>query len=92
MSPIPIETLVKEKIPIISHAMLVGNKAKFLSMLLTLKVMALACGPLAPYPPTQAPELGGRGGGCRGLAPGSTFFLSTRGWGSGMTREEEGAW
>ncbi|XP_052048948.1 long-chain-fatty-acid--CoA ligase ACSBG2 [Apodemus sylvaticus] len=37
VSPIPIETLVKEKIPIISHAMLVGNKAKFLSMLLTLK-------------------------------------------------------
>nr|XP_038939065.1 long-chain-fatty-acid--CoA ligase ACSBG2 isoform X2 [Rattus norvegicus] len=35
--PIPIETLVKEKIPIISHAMLVGDKAKFLSMLLTLK-------------------------------------------------------
>ncbi|XP_034354066.1 long-chain-fatty-acid--CoA ligase ACSBG2 [Arvicanthis niloticus] len=35
--PIPIETLVKEKIPIISHAILVGDKAKFLSMLLTLK-------------------------------------------------------
>ncbi|XP_028620220.1 long-chain-fatty-acid--CoA ligase ACSBG2 [Grammomys surdaster] len=35
--PIPIETLVKEKIPIISHAFLVGDKAKFLSMLLTLK-------------------------------------------------------
>ncbi|XP_031204047.1 long-chain-fatty-acid--CoA ligase ACSBG2 isoform X2 [Mastomys coucha] len=35
--PIPIETLVKEKIPIISHAMLVGDKANFLSMLLTLK-------------------------------------------------------
>ncbi|XP_021074084.1 long-chain-fatty-acid--CoA ligase ACSBG2 [Mus pahari] len=37
VSPIPIETLVKEKIPIISHAMLVGDKAKFLCMLLTLK-------------------------------------------------------
>ncbi|XP_059107994.1 long-chain-fatty-acid--CoA ligase ACSBG2-like [Peromyscus eremicus] len=35
--PIPIETLVKEKIPIISNAVLVGDKAKFLSMLLTLK-------------------------------------------------------
>lgn len=38
MPPIPIETLVKEKIPIISNAVLVGDKAKFLSMLLTLKV------------------------------------------------------
>ncbi|XP_074059870.1 long-chain-fatty-acid--CoA ligase ACSBG2-like isoform X2 [Macrotis lagotis] len=35
--PVPIEDLVKEKIPIISFAMLVGDKAKFLSMLLTLK-------------------------------------------------------
>ncbi|CAO2641046.1 Long-chain-fatty-acid--CoA ligase ACSBG2 [Lemmus lemmus] len=35
--PVPIETLVKEKIPIISNAVLVGDKAKFLSMLLTLK-------------------------------------------------------
>ncbi|KAM7325890.1 hypothetical protein ACRRTK_014368 [Alexandromys fortis] len=37
VAPIPIETLVKEKIPIISNAVLVGDKAKFLSMLLTLK-------------------------------------------------------
>ncbi|XP_043832340.1 long-chain-fatty-acid--CoA ligase ACSBG2-like isoform X1 [Dromiciops gliroides] len=35
--PVPIEDLVKEKIPIISYAMLVGDKAKFLSILLTLK-------------------------------------------------------
>ncbi|XP_068938972.1 long-chain-fatty-acid--CoA ligase ACSBG2 [Petaurus breviceps papuanus] len=35
--PVPIEDLVKQKIPIISFAMLVGDKAKFLSMLLTLK-------------------------------------------------------
>ncbi|XP_027706937.1 long-chain-fatty-acid--CoA ligase ACSBG2 isoform X2 [Vombatus ursinus] len=35
--PVPIEDRVKEKIPIISFAMLVGDKAKFLSMLLTLK-------------------------------------------------------
>lgn len=38
VAPIPIENLVKEKIPIISNAMLVGDKAKFLSVLLTLKV------------------------------------------------------
>ncbi|XP_077634109.1 long-chain-fatty-acid--CoA ligase ACSBG2-like isoform X4 [Crocuta crocuta] len=37
VAPIPIENLVKEKIPIISHAMLVGDKANFLSILLTLK-------------------------------------------------------
>ncbi|KAB1259107.1 Long-chain-fatty-acid--CoA ligase ACSBG2, partial [Camelus dromedarius] len=37
VAPIPIENLVKEKLPIISNAMLVGDKAKFLSVLLTLK-------------------------------------------------------
>ncbi|XP_007109417.3 long-chain-fatty-acid--CoA ligase ACSBG2 [Physeter macrocephalus] len=37
VAPIPIENLVKEKIPIISNAMLVGDKAKFLGVLLTLK-------------------------------------------------------
>ncbi|RLV90745.1 hypothetical protein DV515_00014336 [Chloebia gouldiae] len=35
--PIPIEDAVKNAVPIISNAMLVGDKAKFLSMLLTLK-------------------------------------------------------
>ncbi|NXU52153.1 ACBG2 ligase, partial [Turnix velox] len=35
--PIPIEDAVKEAVPIISNAMLVGDRAKFLSMLLTLK-------------------------------------------------------
>lgn len=38
VAPVPIENLVKETIPIISNAMLVGDKAKFLSILLTLKV------------------------------------------------------
>lgn len=35
--PVPIEDFVKEEVPIISNAMLIGDKKKFLSMLLTLK-------------------------------------------------------
>ncbi|NXM31783.1 ACBG2 ligase, partial [Oxyruncus cristatus] len=35
--PVPIEDAVKTAVPIISNAMLVGDKAKFLAMLLTLK-------------------------------------------------------
>ncbi|KAG8454727.1 hypothetical protein GDO86_001085 [Hymenochirus boettgeri] len=35
--PVPIEDSVKEQIPIISNAMLIGDKKKFLSMLLTIK-------------------------------------------------------
>ncbi|KAJ7421600.1 Long-chain-fatty-acid--CoA ligase ACSBG2 [Willisornis vidua] len=35
--PVPIEDAVKSAVPIISNAMLVGDKAKFLAMLLTLK-------------------------------------------------------
>ncbi|KAJ1212718.1 hypothetical protein NDU88_000368 [Pleurodeles waltl] len=35
--PIPIEDAIKEELPIISNAMLIGDKMKFLSMLLTLK-------------------------------------------------------
>ncbi|OWK51429.1 Long-chain-fatty-acid--CoA ligase ACSBG2 [Lonchura striata] len=35
--PVPIEDAVKNAVPIISNAMLVGDRAKFLSMLLTLK-------------------------------------------------------
>lgn len=36
--PVPIEDAVKLELPIISNAMLIGDKQKFLSMLLTLKV------------------------------------------------------
>ncbi|NXY20577.1 ACBG2 ligase, partial [Atrichornis clamosus] len=35
--PVPIEDAVKNAVPIISNAMLVGDKAKFLAMLVTLK-------------------------------------------------------
>ncbi|XP_053906399.1 long-chain-fatty-acid--CoA ligase ACSBG2 isoform X2 [Cuculus canorus] len=35
--PVPIEDAVKDALPIISNAMLVGDRAKFLAMLLTLK-------------------------------------------------------
>ncbi|XP_030594325.1 long-chain-fatty-acid--CoA ligase ACSBG2-like isoform X2 [Archocentrus centrarchus] len=35
--PVPIEDAVKSEVPIISNAMLIGDKRKFLSMLLTLK-------------------------------------------------------
>ncbi|XP_035996841.1 long-chain-fatty-acid--CoA ligase ACSBG2 isoform X1 [Fundulus heteroclitus] len=35
--PIPIEDAVKEAVPLISNAMLIGDKRKFLSMLLTIK-------------------------------------------------------
>ncbi|XP_017546456.1 long-chain-fatty-acid--CoA ligase ACSBG2-like [Pygocentrus nattereri] len=38
--PVPIEDALKEEVPIISNAMLVGDKKKFLSMLLTLKCQA----------------------------------------------------
>lgn len=39
VAPIPIEDAVKEALPIVSQCMVVGDKKKFLSMLLTLKVM-----------------------------------------------------
>ncbi|KAM9849145.1 long-chain-fatty-acid--CoA ligase ACSBG2 [Aulostomus maculatus] len=35
--PVPIEDAVKEAVPLISNAMLIGDKKKFLSMLLTIK-------------------------------------------------------
>lgn len=36
--PVPVEDALKAEVPIISNAMLLGDKLKFLSMLLTLKV------------------------------------------------------
>lgn len=36
--PVPIEDAVKEAVPLISNAMLIGDKRKFLTMLLTVKV------------------------------------------------------
>ena len=38
VAPVPVEDAVKEELPIVSNCMLVGDKKKFLSMLLTLKV------------------------------------------------------
>lgn len=35
--PVPIEDAIKEAVPILSNVMVVGDKAKFLGMLLTLK-------------------------------------------------------
>ncbi|XP_043557361.1 long-chain-fatty-acid--CoA ligase ACSBG2-like [Chiloscyllium plagiosum] len=37
IAPVPIEDAIKAQLPIISNAMLIGDKRKFLSMLLTLK-------------------------------------------------------
>lgn len=65
VAPIPIETLVKEKIPIISNAVLVGDKAKFLSMLLTLKV------------PRAVPAPGGGTAGGRSSGSGSGSGLGS---------------
>ena len=39
VAPVPIEDIVKEELPIISNCMLIGDKKKFLSILLTLKVV-----------------------------------------------------
>ncbi|XP_072166675.1 long-chain-fatty-acid--CoA ligase ACSBG2-like isoform X1 [Diadema setosum] len=38
--PVPIEDMIKKETPIISNCMLIGDKRKFLSMLITLKVTA----------------------------------------------------
>lgn len=38
VAPIPIEDRIKKELPIVSNAMVIGDKKKFLSCLLTLKV------------------------------------------------------
>ena len=38
VAPVPIENAIKHELSVISNAMLIGDKRKFLSVLLTLKV------------------------------------------------------
>ncbi|XP_069137108.1 long-chain-fatty-acid--CoA ligase ACSBG2-like isoform X3 [Argopecten irradians] len=38
VAPVPVEDNVKEELPVVSNCMLIGDKRKFLSMLITLKV------------------------------------------------------
>ncbi|KAM9754063.1 long-chain-fatty-acid--CoA ligase ACSBG1 [Menidia menidia] len=49
VAPVPIEEAVKRELPIISNAILIGDKRKFLSMLLTLK----CCGDAETMEPTE---------------------------------------
>ena len=37
--PVPIEDVVKEELPCVSNCMLIGDKKKFLSLLLSFKVL-----------------------------------------------------
>ena len=39
VAPVPIEDFVKEELPVVSNCMLIGDKKKFLSMLIALKVV-----------------------------------------------------
>ena len=41
VAPVPIEDAVKEQLPCVSNCMVVGDRRKFLSILLTLKVVAV---------------------------------------------------
>ncbi len=38
VAPVPIESLVKQALPIVSNAIVIGDQRKFLTCLLTLKV------------------------------------------------------
>jgi len=41
VAPVPIEDRVKEHLPCVSNCMLIGDKRKFLAMLITLKATQL---------------------------------------------------
>lgn len=41
VAPVPIEDMLKAELPVVSNCMLIGDKKKFLSMLITLKVTSL---------------------------------------------------
>lgn len=41
IAPVPIEDIVKEELPCISNCMLIGDKKKFLALLITLKVFMI---------------------------------------------------
>jgi long-chain-fatty-acid--CoA ligase ACSBG len=43
VAPVPIEDSVKAELSIVSNAMLIGDRRKFLSILLALKVHSLTC-------------------------------------------------
>jgi len=42
IAPVPIEDRIKEQLPCVSNCMLLGDRLKFLTVLLTLKVSARA--------------------------------------------------
>ena len=56
VAPVPIEDRVKEELPCVSNCMLIGDKKKFLAILISLKVNT--CCPLQPV--TGAPRINKR--------------------------------
>lgn len=43
MAPVPIEDRIKEAVPFLSNVMLIGDKRKFVTCLVTLKVRLHVC-------------------------------------------------